>query len=64
MQIVTVSPKYEIIIPREIREKIKGIKPGAKMSIYAQDARTIVLKNDKVLKPFKELKIILLEDIQ
>lgn len=47
MQIVTISPKYEIIIPKEIREKIKGIKPGAKMSIYVQDANTLIMKLEK-----------------
>lgn len=44
MQIVTVSPKYEIIIPKEVREKIKGIKPGAKMRIHVQDSNTLLLK--------------------
>ncbi len=44
MQIVTVSSRYEIIIPIEIRKKIKGIKPGARMRVHAQDANTLLLK--------------------
>lgn len=44
MQIVTVGDKYQIIIPKEVREKIEGVKPGAKMSIQVQDPHTIILK--------------------
>lgn len=44
MQIVTVGANYEIVIPKEIREKIKGIKPGAKMSVHVQDSATLILR--------------------
>lgn len=33
MQIVTVGPKYQIVIPKEVRKKMKGITPGAKVSV-------------------------------
>jgi AbrB family looped-hinge helix DNA binding protein len=32
-QTVIVSPKYQVVIPREIREA-GGIKPGTRMSVF------------------------------
>jgi AbrB family looped-hinge helix DNA binding protein len=32
-QTVIVSPKYQVVIPREIREA-EGIKPGSRMSVF------------------------------
>ena len=32
MTTVTISPKYQVVIPKEIREKIK-IKPGQKLQV-------------------------------
>ena len=32
MTTVTVSPKYQVVIPKEIREKLK-LKPGQKLQI-------------------------------
>ena len=32
-QTVIVSPKYQVVIPREIREA-RGIKPGTRMSVF------------------------------
>ncbi len=36
MQTVTVSPKFQIVIPKELREKLK-LKPGQKLYIYELD---------------------------
>lgn len=33
MQIVTVGPKYQIVIPKKVREKIKTIRPGNKIGV-------------------------------
>jgi AbrB family looped-hinge helix DNA binding protein len=33
MPVVTVSPKYQIVIPKEIRKSM-GIKPGQKIQIF------------------------------
>lgn len=30
---ITVSPKYQVVIPKEIRQKLK-LKPGQKLQIY------------------------------
>lgn len=35
MQLVTVGSKYQIVIPKEIRKKVKGINPGAKVAVSA-----------------------------
>jgi len=32
MEAVTVSPKYQVVIPREVRERA-GIKPGERMMV-------------------------------
>lgn len=32
-QLVTIGPKYQIVIPKEVRKKIKGIKPGNKVDV-------------------------------
>ncbi len=32
METVTVSPKYQVVIPQEIRERV-GIKPGERMMV-------------------------------
>ena len=38
MTIVTVSPKYQVVIPREIRESL-GIQPGQKMQVLQYENR-------------------------
>ncbi len=38
MEAVTLSPKYQIVIPRNIREKM-GLKPGLKMQVISFDDR-------------------------
>ena len=34
MSVVTVSPKYQIVIPKDVREKL-GIRPGQKVEAFA-----------------------------
>lgn len=36
MTTVTVSPKFQIVIPKELREKLK-LRPGQKLLVYEQD---------------------------
>lgn len=38
MNTVTVSPKFQVVIPREIREKL-GLKPGQKIQVMIRDGR-------------------------
>lgn len=38
MATVKVSPKYQIVIPREVREAM-GIRPGQKIEVFVYDGR-------------------------
>jgi AbrB family looped-hinge helix DNA binding protein len=38
MQIVTVSPKYQVVIPKAVRESLK-LRPGQKMRVIEYDGR-------------------------
>jgi AbrB family looped-hinge helix DNA binding protein len=38
MQTVTVSPKYQIVIPKNIRDALK-LRPGQKMRVMEYDGR-------------------------
>ena len=46
MQLVTVGSKYQIVIPKEVRKKIKGLRPGAKVGIYPQEEDTLTVKTE------------------
>ncbi|QIB67306.1 AbrB/MazE/SpoVT family DNA-binding domain-containing protein [Kineobactrum salinum] len=51
MTSVTVSPKYQIVIPKEIRESM-GIAPGQKVQMTSYQGRIEVIP----LKPMKEMR--------
>lgn len=53
MSIVTLSPKYQVVIPKEIRNKMK-LKPGQKIQIFEIGDRIefIPLKNIKEARGF------------
>lgn len=38
METVTVSPKFQVVIPREVRESL-GIKPGQKVRVFRYEDR-------------------------
>lgn len=44
---VTVGSKYQIVIPKEVRRKIKGLQPGAKVSVHQQDVQTLTIRIPK-----------------
>lgn len=54
MTIVKVSPKYQILIPRKIREKMK-LKPGQKFQIIEYNNRIEFI----LIKDIKEMRGIL-----
>jgi AbrB family looped-hinge helix DNA binding protein len=45
---VKVSPKYQVVIPREIRARLK-IRPGQRLSVVAGD-RSITLLPERSIK--------------
>ena len=51
MPIVKVSPKFQVVIPKEIREN-SGIKVGSKMDMFVYDGRIelVPIKSIKSLK--------------
>ena len=51
MKAVTLSPKYQIVIPREIRESLK-LRPGEKMHVFEVDGRIEVVR----VRPVKSLR--------
>ena len=38
MQIVTVSPKFQVVIPKKIRQSLR-LRPGQKMQVVEYDGR-------------------------
>ena len=38
METITVSPKFQIVIPKEIRQKLK-IRPGQKLQVFQSGNR-------------------------
>lgn len=51
MTAVTVSPKYQIVIPKEIRESM-GIVSGQKVQVMSYQGRIELIP----LKPMKEMR--------
>ena len=53
MKAVTVSPKFQVVIPRDVRESM-DIQPGTKVQIlqYENRIELIPLKSPKSLKGF------------
>lgn len=44
MQLVTVGTKYQIVIPKEVRKKLKGLKPGSKVGLHVVDETTATIR--------------------
>jgi AbrB family looped-hinge helix DNA binding protein len=53
MKTVTVSPKYQVVIPRDVREMLR-IKPGEKMQVinYANRIELVPVKKIKTMRGF------------
>jgi AbrB family looped-hinge helix DNA binding protein len=51
MSTVTISPKYQIVIPKEIRQKLK-LSPGQKVQTIAYDDRIELIP----VIPIKKMK--------
>lgn len=53
METVTVSPKYQVVIPKKIRERLK-VKKGQKFQVFFFEGRIelIPIKNMKDMRGF------------
>ena len=51
MTTVTISPKYQVVIPKEIREKLK-LKPGQKVQAIAYEGRIELIP----VRPAREMR--------
>lgn len=51
MSIVTVSSKYQVVIPGEVRKHL-GIRPGQKCQVMLYDGRIEVIP----VKPMKQMR--------
>jgi AbrB family looped-hinge helix DNA binding protein len=51
METVTVSPKYQVVIPRKVRERL-DIRPGQKVQVIIHAGRIELIP----LKPIKEMR--------
>jgi AbrB family looped-hinge helix DNA binding protein len=51
METVTVSPKYQVVIPRSVREKL-GIRPGQEVQVIPYENRIEFIP----LRPARELR--------
>lgn len=51
METVTVSPKYQVVIPRSVREKL-GIRPGQQVQVIPYENRIEFIP----LRPARELR--------
>ena len=51
MDVVTVSSKYQIVIPRRVRERVR-LRPGTKLQVISFDDRIEPVP----LRPMREMK--------
>jgi AbrB family looped-hinge helix DNA binding protein len=51
MSVVTVSPKYQVVIPKAIREKL-ALEPGQKVQAIVYEGRIELIP----VRPLEELK--------
>ena len=54
METVTISPKFQVVIPKSIREQLKLV-PGQKIQAMAYDGRVVLLP----VRPANELRGVL-----
>ncbi len=51
MATVTISPKYQVVIPKDVREKL-GLRPGQKVQAMVYDGRIELIP----LQPIRTLR--------
>jgi AbrB family looped-hinge helix DNA binding protein len=53
--LVTVSPKFQIVIPQAVREAL-GVKPGQKMRVLAYNQRIVLIPDRPIEEALGFLK--------
>jgi len=48
---VTISPKFQVVIPKEIREKL-GLEPGQKVEAFEYDGRIELIP----VRPIRQMR--------
>ena len=59
MQTVTVSPKYQVVIPKDVRETMR-LRPGQKLNVVVYDGRIELIPDRNISEPkgfLKEMNI-------
>jgi AbrB family looped-hinge helix DNA binding protein len=51
MSAVTISPKYQVVIPKEIRERL-GLEPGQRVEAIGYDDRIVLVP----VRPIRSLR--------
>lgn len=51
MEVVTVSPKYQVVIPLRVRQSL-GLKPGYKVQVILYDNRIELIP----IQPIKQMR--------
>jgi len=51
MGTVTISPKFQVVIPKEIREKL-GLSPGQKVQVFVHGDRIELIP----VRPIKQMR--------
>jgi AbrB family looped-hinge helix DNA binding protein len=51
METITISPKFQVVIPKEIRESL-GLEPGQKIQAVAYDNRIELIP----VRPLKKMR--------
>ena len=46
MEEVIVGTKYQVVIPKAVRRKIKGLRPGSRVTVGKLDENTIAVKTE------------------
>ena len=54
MTTVTVSPKYQVVIPEEVRKAL-GVRPGEKLQVLHYDGRVQLIP----IRPMRDMKGVL-----
>ncbi|MBI2430395.1 MAG: AbrB family transcriptional regulator [Candidatus Levybacteria bacterium] len=44
MQLITICPKSQVVIPKHVRNLIPELKPGKKVTVRALDARSVIVE--------------------